>query len=311
YAQIPLGGSAAAAGSIYIQETADAQLALTKSQADADLAWVISKAAADSGFLTSDATSWDGMVHTESTAVDTFAHTDDAAAQAEGDAIGADEAGTMVPQAQADETQQSGDATADDDFMEAEDNQTATEWQALANQLGTPWAQEQAAEASAEASWASTAASNYESYVSKLGAAETAYATSDASQFTDEVNKIDLADQTDGDAAADADQTLANTLADDETAVEQAAAGADNAYWVATAQANHDFRVAAAQALHDVLTGGSFAAYNAAMTAAANNQTLALNAAIGQFRATVDPVVARMVKILGRWRKWPESRFFG
>ena len=111
-----------------------------------DLAWVKSKATADSGFLTNDSTSWDGMVHTESQAVDTFAHADDAAAKTEGDSIGADEAGTLVPQAQADETQESGDAAATGDFSTDEDQQAATEWQTLANQLGTPWAEEQAGE---------------------------------------------------------------------------------------------------------------------------------------------------------------------
>ncbi|HEX5499034.1 MAG TPA: hypothetical protein VFX03_07405, partial [Thermomicrobiales bacterium] len=292
YAQVPLGGSAVAARALYIKETADAQLTLTTSQANADQGWITSKAAADSGFLNDDATAWDGMVHTEATAADDFAHTDDEAAQTEADDIGADEADTIVPEAQADETQATADGGANANFMLAQASQTSIEWSSLASSLDTPWAQEQAAQASALAGWGSTEASNYLAYITKLNTAETGYASSDITQFTGEFQKIDLADFTDGNAMADADEVLANTLADDEMGTEQAVADADDPFWVSVGEAKHDYRVAQAEAIHDAIVGGPLADFNAAMTLAAANQSSALNGAIAQFHLLVDPAVA-------------------
>src|SRR6185312_7473506 len=100
-------------------------------------------------------------------------------------------------------------------------NETATIWTWLAGQLNTPWADSQAGLAGAEAAWAVTAAANYQTYVTALGAAEMAYADDNSAKFLNEIETIDLADQTAADETADADAALADALTNAEAAFEE------------------------------------------------------------------------------------------
>ncbi|HVA44856.1 MAG TPA: hypothetical protein VNH11_00590, partial [Pirellulales bacterium] len=295
-------------GDEYTKDLADARLTLADKQADADLAWIDAKAAADEPVEEDDAGAWQSMSDGEATIEDSFAQTSDGESQSEGDTLAGQEAGVMTADAAADVTQGNSDATADANFQIAQASETANVWTWLAAQFplpsgegqggGLPWAQSQAGLAGAEASWAVTAAGNYQLYVSQLGAAETVYETDNAGQFVDEMKTIDANDAAAANATADADALLTTTATDDEATLEETLASAGETYQENLGQAAHDYRQAVALAEHDLTLGiigpGDATAqetHDNAVALAEQNQTEAENLADETFATTVQPVL--------------------
>ncbi len=206
---------------LYKQDIADAKLTLTDEQADADQAWIEGKAMADDTFLIADAGAWQTMSDDEAGTTDLFANQDDADVWAENDAVAKNESDALKAEALADQKQGNSDAAAAASFQIAQANETATIWSWLDGQLGTPWADSQAGLAATEATWAVTAAANYQTYVAGLGTAEINYANDNAARFLTEIKAIDLADLTAGNDAADAAALLSTTLTDDEASFEE------------------------------------------------------------------------------------------
>jgi hypothetical protein len=103
----------------------------------------------------------------------------------------------MTAYALANQTQGNSDASAEASFVIAQANETAAVWSDLVAWASPtvgdpalpslPWMQAQAGVASAEATWAVTAAANYQSYVSQLGTAEMNYANTTAADFVNEI----------------------------------------------------------------------------------------------------------------------------
>ncbi|HEV3025785.1 MAG TPA: hypothetical protein VGX76_25100, partial [Pirellulales bacterium] len=278
---------------LYKKALADAKLTLVDAQADADLGWVQDAAQADFKYRTDDAANWQTMINTEAEKADQFAHETNAENETEANAIAQAAAGTMVPKAQAQQTQANGDAAAAADFRIAQANETATVWNWLANQIGTPWAQSQAGLAGAEATWSVTAAANYQQYVAALGTHLVQYATTDACQFLSEMTTINSTDHLDSDKLADAQKTLTETVTADEVTFEGKAALANKTYQNGLGQADHDYRYRAAQADHDLTISGNQAAYAAAMAIATSDRASDKSQAVSDFEASVGPAVVK------------------
>jgi hypothetical protein len=282
----------------YTIALANAQLALTDSQADADQAWITGKAQAEETFLTTDAEDWQTMSDGEAETSDEYALTDDSETQSADDTVAGQEAGTITAEAQADQTQGNADAAAEGAFQIAQANETSTVWTWLAGQLGnTPWAQSQAGLAGAEASWAVTAAANYQAYVAALGTAEIGYANSDSAQFDNQITTIDGADKTAADDTANTDLTLATTLTDDEAAFEETLATAGVSYQIAIGQSAQDYRQGVAQADHDLTVEtaehdpDAQTDFNNEMAAAQEAKTAATEEAYANFATLVAPAM--------------------